>query len=389
MTQAKPTLTKARVPTASTGSYVVPYADLGKEAAALKQPLLEAFASVLESGRYILGPEVSAFEEEFAALCQTGFAVAVGSGTAALQLTLLALGIGPGDEVITAPNSFIATAAAIALTGARPVFADIGPDLNLDPSKVEVAVTSRTRALLPVHLTGRPAAMSHLEELARKHGLRIIEDAAQAVGARLAGRSVGSWGNAACFSLHPLKNLHAYGDGGVITTSDPELRDRLRRLRNHGLRDRAGCEEWGCNSRLDEVQAAMLRVQLRHLERQTEQRRRLAYRYNRLLRPYVEVPEEGPGQFCVYQTYVVQAPRRDELQRHLQEKGIEALVHYPTPIHCQPAARALGYAPHDFPRTMQAAACILSLPLYPGLTNEQQDHVVRAIAEFYECPRRA
>ncbi len=368
--------------------WLVPYAILGDEAQALKRPLLEAVERVLESGRFILGPEVSAFEKEFAALCETEHAIAVGNGTAALQLALLALGIETGDEVITVPNSFIATAAAITQVGARPVFVDIGPDLNIDSSKIEAAITSRTRAIIPVHLTGRPANMQRVVEIARARDLFVIEDAAQAVGARLNGRAVGSWGDVACFSLHPLKNLHAYGDGGAITTNRADLRDRLNLLRNHGLRDRDTCEHWGFNSRLDEIQAAMLRVQLRGFTSQTEERRRLALRYNDLLHPYVEVPEEGPGERCVYQTYVVQAPRRDELQRHLRKYGIEALVHYPSPIHCQPAALSLGYVADDFPRTMQAAATILSLPLYPGLAQAQQDLVVRTIAEFYEVPAK-
>jgi dTDP-4-amino-4,6-dideoxygalactose transaminase len=310
-------------------------------------------------------------------------ALGVGSGTCALHLVLRALRLRPGDEVITAPNSFIATAAAIIHAGGRPVFADIGPDLNIDPDSVAAAVTPRTRAIIPIHLTGRPALMPDLLEIAERHNLVIVEDAAQAVGARLQGQTVGTWGRAACFSLHPVKNLHAFGDGGMVTTNDRDLLDRLHLLRNHGLRTREQCDFWGFNSRLDEVQAALLRVQLRHLDRWTDERRRLAQRYNRLLAPFVEVPRERPDEFCVYQTYLVQAERRDALRRFLIENGVEALIHYPTPIHLQPAARSLGYGPDDLPEATRAASRILSLPLYPGLSETQQDRVIQLIEEFY------
>lgn len=361
----------------------VPYTALGAQAGTIKRELLSACEAVIDSGRYVLGPEVAAFEREFAALCGTAFAVGLANGTCALHLVLRGLGLRDGDEVITAPNSFLASASTIDLAGARPVFADIGPDLNLDPSRVEAAITPRTRAIVPVHLSGRPARMPEVLDIARRHNLFVLEDAAQAVGAALDGRPVGSWGGAACFSLHPLKNLHAYGDAGMMTTSDAAILDRMRLARNHGLRDRNTCEFWSLNCRLDELHAAMLRVQLRHLAAWIDERRRLAFRYNDLLRPFVTVPDEGPGERCVYQTYMVQADRRDELQRHLNDRGVEALVHYPAPIHVQPAAASLGYRAEDFPATMRAAARILSLPLYPGLTREQQDRVIELIAGFY------
>lgn len=364
-------------------AYDIPYSALAEQAAEIKTELVEAFVAVLDSGRYILGPELATFEREFAAYCGAPLALGVGSGTCALHLALRALQLRPGDEVITAPNSFIATAAAIVHAGGRPVFADIGPDLNIDPHAVAAAVTPRTRVIIPVHLTGRPAAMPALLEIAERHNLMILEDAAQAVGARLQGQTVGTWGRAACFSLHPVKNLHAFGDGGLVTTGDRDLLGRLHLLRNHGLRNREQCDFWGFNSRLDEVQAALLRVQLRHLDRWTDERRRLAARYNRLLAPFVEVPREGPNEFHVYQTYVVQAERRDALRRFLTEHGVEALIHYPTPIHLQPAGRSLGYGPGDLPEATRAAGHILSLPLYPGLSETQQDRVVGLIEEFY------
>lgn len=365
-------------------TYYVPYAALDQLAAEDKKELMNAFEAVLDSGQYIMGPEVSAFEREFAQYCQTEFAVGIASGTCALHLVMRNLNFREGDEVITAPNSFIATASSIALTGARPVFVDIQPDLNIDPSKIEAAITPRTKAIMPVHLTGRPAQMVEIMEIADKYKLFVIEDAAQAIGARLNKQSVGSWGHAACFSLHPLKNLHAFGDGGMTVTNDLSLLDNLAKARNHGLRNRDQCDFWSFNCRLDEVQAAMLRIQLKHLDSLTEERRRLAFRYNDLLRPYVDVPDESPGEYQVYQTYMVQANHRNELQRHLNENGVQALVHYPTPLHLQPATQSLGYSIGDFPEAEQAATRILSLPLYPGLNHAQQDKVVELIESFYK-----
>jgi dTDP-4-amino-4,6-dideoxygalactose transaminase len=364
--------------------FKVPYTALGQQAGEIKQELMSTFEKVLDGGRYILGAEVSAFEREFADFCGAKGAVSVASGTCALHLVLRGLGLGKGDEVITVPNSFIASAATIALAGARPVFVDIRADLNMDPALLEAAITPRTKAIVPVHLTGRPAPMGEILKIAERHHLFVLEDAAQAVGAKLNGQRVGSWGNAACFSLHPLKNLYAIGDGGIVTGRDQSVLDRLLKSRNHGLRTRDECEFWSFNCRLDEVQAALLRVQLRHLERRTEARRQLAFRYNELLRPYVTVPDEGPGEYCVYQTYMIQADQRDELRTHLVERGVEVLVHYPIPIHLQPAAKSLGYRAGDFPVAMQAASRILSLPLYPGLSHAQQDYVVELVRDFYK-----
>lgn len=360
----------------------VAYTALSHEAALLKTELLKAFENVLDSGRYILGPEVAAFEREFAAYCEVPLAAGISNGTSALHLVLRGLGLRDGDEVITAPNSFLASAAVIALAGGKPVFADIRPDGNIDPSLLEAAITRRTRAIMPVHLTGRPARMPEILEIAKRRNLFVLEDAAQAVGARLDGRRVGSWGDAACFSLHPLKNLRAFGDGGAVTTRDQGVFDRLLKARNHGLVNREQCEFWSFNSRLDEVQAACLRVQLRVLDEWTEMRRNLAFRYNELLREYVVVPDEGPGEHCVYQTYVIKSDRRDALKEYLNDHGVEALIHYSTPIHLQPAARDLGYTDKDFPVTMRHVGQIISLPLYPSLTHAQQDHVAELVAEF-------
>ena len=365
-------------------SYTVPYTALAAEASLEKRELMQAVESVLDSGRYVLGPEVKAFEEEFAKHCQTKFAVGVASGTCALHLVLRGLGLKEGDEVITAPNSFIASAATVALVGAKPVFVDIRKDGNLDPDRLEDAINDHTRGIVPVHLTGRPAKMAEILEIAERHDLFVLEDAAQSLGASLDGKPVGSWGHAACFSLHPLKNLHAFGDGGMVTSQQPELIAHLAKARNHGLADREQCDFWGFNCRLDEMQAAMLRVQLRRLEAWTDARRTLAFRYNDLLRPYVDVPDEGPGEHCVFQTYVIKAERRDELKIFLNENGVEALVHYATPIHLQPAAADLGYTESDFPVTMDHVGKIISLPLYPMLTHAQQDQVAELISSFYK-----
>ncbi len=365
-------------------SYTVPYSALATEAALVKTELMRAVESVLDSGRYILGPEVAAFEREFAEYCQAKFAAGTSTGTSALYLALRGIGLDERDEVITVPNSFIASASSVALAGAKPVFVDICDDGNMDSQKLEDVISDRTRAIVPVHLTGRPARMKDVLEIARRHDLFVLEDAAQAVGASLDGKRVGSWGHAACFSLHPLKNLHAFGDGGMVTTQDPDLIAGLLKARNHGMVNREQCDFWSFNSRLDEMQAAMLRVQLRYLDALTETRRSLALRYNDLLRPYVEVPDEGPGEHCVFQTYVVKAERRDELKQYLNEHGVEALIHYATPIHLQPAAKDLGYSALDFPKTMQHVSKILSFPLYPTLTHVQQDRVVELVGSFYQ-----
>lgn len=365
-------------------SYTIPYSALATEAALLKGDLMRAVESVLDSGRYILGPEVSAFEQEFAAYCQTRFSSGISNGTSALHLVLRAIGIKPGDEVITVPNSFVASAAAIALAGGTPVFVDICHCGNMDPQQLEDAITPRTRAVIPVHLTGRPAEMKAILEIARRRNLFVLEDAAQAVGAELDGKRVGSWGDAACFSMHPLKNLHAFGDAGMVTSSDEGLIARVNKMRNHGLLNREQCDFFSFNSRLDEMQAAMLRVQLRHLDDWTATRRTLALRYNDLLRPYVGVPDEGPGERCVFQTYVIKAERRDALKQYLNANGVEVLIHYATPIHLQPAAKELGYGPADFPKTLEHVSKIVSIPLYPTLTHAQQDRVAELISSFYQ-----
>jgi dTDP-4-amino-4,6-dideoxygalactose transaminase len=365
-------------------NWIVPYAVIGAEAEVFKQDYLNAFEQVLLSGHYVLGSELSKFEHEFADFCQSSFALGAATGTDALYLTLSALNLKKTDEVITVPNSFIASTSSIALAGAKPVFVDIGEDGNIDPRKLESAITSNSKAIIPVHLTGRPAKMPEILDIASKYNLFVLEDAAQSVGAKLHGKRVGSWGDAACFSLHPLKNLKAIGDGGIITTKHNYLYNHLKIARNHGLVNREQCDFWSYNSRLDELKAALLRIQLRQLDVYTEARRKLAFRYNQLLKPSVVTPDEGSGEYCVYQTYVILAEKRNALQQYLINNGVQALIHYSTPIHLQPAAKYLGYKAADFPQTMKHVDRILSLPLYPGMTQLQQDKVIELIHNFYK-----
>lgn len=362
----------------------VPYIDLAVRDEGLKSELLEAVDRVLSHGGYILGDEVEAFEAEFAAYCGTRYAVGVANGTDAIVLTLKALGVGEGDEVITVPNSFLASASAIAMAGARPVFVDVGDDYNLDPNLLEQAITPHTRAILPVHLTGRPADMSPILEVADGHGIPVVEDAAQTVGASYRGQRAGSIGIAGCFSFHPLKNLNAAGDGGMVTTDDDGIYQYLLKARNHGLRNRDECDFWSLNSRLDAIQAAMLRVKMKLLDGWTEARRGNAAFYQEHLAGLVQFPDDASDVYSVYHTFVAQSERRDSLRSYLDDIGIETKIHYPVPIHLQKAARYLGYGEGDFPMTEQQATRILTLPVYPELSPEQRDAVVAGIRDFYE-----
>lgn len=362
----------------------VPFVDLVTQHKELKASLVKAAEEVMESGQFILGPQVTKFEEAFARYCGVGYAVGVDNGTNALLIALKALGIGEEDEVITAPNSFLASASSIALAGARPVFVDVNDEFTLDPQLLERAITPRTKAVVPVHLTGRPARMNKIKEIAGRHGLHVVEDCAQAVGASLNGQKVGSFGAAGCFSFHPLKILNAVGDGGMIVTNDGDYYRQLLKARNHGLRNRDECEFWSGNCRLDTIQAAMLLVKMDYLDRWIQARRAVAAYYREHLRGIVRVPEERPEEFSVYQTFIIQADRRDELQRYLAERGIDTKVHYPRPIHLQPAAKNLGFTKGAFPVTERQTEEILSLPIYPELAEEQKTAVVSAITAFYK-----
>ncbi len=361
----------------------VPFVDLPRQYLGLREQLLHAVDRVCTSGAYILGEDVKQFEQQMAAYCGTRHALGVGNGADALMLSMKALGIGPGDEVITAPNSFIASAWTIVAVGATPVFADVGDDFNIDPAKVEAAITPRTRAVMPVHLTGRPARMQELLGLCEARHLHVIEDAAQAIGARYKGQRTGSFGVTGCFSLHPLKNLHAYGDAGLITTDDADIWERLAKLRNHGLRNRDECEMWGYNSRLDSIQAAMLLVKVPHLDRWNERCRVIASRYRSALARYMEVPHDRPEEEPVYHRFIVQVDDRERLMQFLEDNGVETRVNYPIPIHLQTIGRQLGFKHGDFPVAERQASRILSLPLYPELTDDEVDFVIERVERFY------
>lgn len=346
---------------------------------AYRSEIDEAIARVLSSGRYVLGPEVAAFEKEFAAYLGIQFALGVASGTDALWLALRACGIGPGDEVITVAHTAVATVAAIEATGATPVLVDIDPQsFTLDPNCLETAITAKTKAIVPVHLYGHPADMPAIMAMAVRYNLRVIEDCAQAHGAALRGRKVGTWGDIASFSFYPTKNLGAFGDGGMVVTADSVLVQRVRHLREYGWEERYVSVTTGWNSRLDELQAAILRVKLKHLPADTSRRSALAALYSEILAEVdVVLPQPRPGVVPVWHLYVVRVRERDAVQASLQAQGIGALIHYPVPIHLQPAYRDRLPGAHLLPATEAAAAEILSLPLYPELTEVE----VRQVGE--------
>jgi len=361
----------------------VPFVSLDRQYRNLRAELMAEFDRVGQSGIYILGETLERFESEIAAYCGTRYALGVANGSDALFLSLKALGIGPGDEVVTCPNSFIATTWTIVAAGARPVFVDVTDDYNMDVAQIERAVTPRTRAIMPVHLTGRPADMDAINEIAARRALAVIEDAAQAIGARYKGRRTGSLGTIAGFSLHPLKNLAVLGDGGVITTDRQDLYEKLTKLRNHGLRNRDECEFWGYNSRLDPLQAAFASLKLKHLDRWNQRCREIAGHYRTRLGGLVEVPEDREYEESVYHNFIIRTPRRDDLMRHLEEHGVGTRIHYPIPIHLQEAARGLGYRQGDFPVTERHARTMLSLPIYPELTDPEVEWVIACVESFF------
>lgn len=359
----------------------VPYLDLKAQYHSIKTEIDAAIAGVLESSQFVLGNEVVSFEREFAAYCGTQECVAMNSGTSALHLALLAAGIGPDDEVITVPFTFVASVAAILYVGARPVLVDIDPrSLTLDPAAIEAAITPRTKAILPVHLYGQPADMDPIVAAARRHGLVVIEDAAQAHGAKYKGTPAGSLGDLACFSFYPTKNLGAYGEGGAVTTSNPRYAQSIRLLRDWGQDRKYHHLLRGYNYRMEGLQGAILRVKLRHLEEWTKARRAVATEYNRLLAGCgIDLPEEMPWAQHVYHTYTVQTTNRDELQAALAHEGIQTAIHYAIPAHLQAAYSELGYGRGAFPLAEAAARRVLSLPIYPELPHEAVVHVAKAL----------
>lgn len=362
----------------------IPFLDLPAQLRRIRPELDAAVAAVLDSGRFVLGPQNDAFEEEFAAYCGTRHAVAVNSGTSALHLTLLALGVGEHpegrDEVITVPFTFVATAAAAIYAGARPVYVDVDPaTLTMDAAQLERAITPRTRAIVPVHLYGQPADMGPILEIAARHGIPVLEDACQAHGAEYQGRRVGSLGAAGAFSFYPGKNLGAAGEGGAVTTNDDALAARVRLLRDWGAAHKYDHEVLGFNNRMDEIQAAILRVKLGELDRWTEERREHAARYRRALAGGPVSPvEELPDVRHVYHLFVVRTPERERLQRRLSEAGVGTGVHYPIPVHLQPPYQ-FGHVQGDFPVAERAAQEVLSLPMFAEMTEAQQAEVLASL----------
>lgn len=347
-----------------------------------KDEIDAAVRSVLESGRYILGNEVRSFEKEFAQYTETSYGIGVGSGTEAIHLALCAFGIGPGDEVITVSHTAVATVAAIELAGGIPVLVDIEPDyFTIDPGKIEAAVTPKTRAVIPVHIYGQPADMDPVMEIARKHDLRVIEDCAQAHGAFYKGKRVGSIGDAGCFSFYPTKNLGAIGDGGMLITRNREIAERAKCLREYGWAERYVSHLPGMNTRLDEIQAAILRVKLRHLDEDNARRVRIANAYRALSGFGVKIPDQRGSSRHVYHLFVIRSARRNELMVFLKERGVAASIHYPVPVHLQPAYMRLK-SNMSLSETERTASEILSLPMYPELSDIDVKKIIDLIGEF-------
>jgi dTDP-4-amino-4,6-dideoxygalactose transaminase len=368
---------------------IFPFLDLKAEYATMKGDIRAAVDKVLESQQFIMGPEVKQLEAKIAAFIGSGFAIACASGSDALLLALMALGVDSGDEVITPPFTFVATAGSIARLKAKPVFVDIDRETyNLDPTLLEAAITSRTKAIMPVHLFGLPAEMGKINEIARAQRVPVIEDAAQSIGARYRDQYVGNIGAYGCFSFFPSKNLGGAGDGGMITTNDPELAERISVLRDHGSRKKYHYDLLGMNSRLDSLQAAILLVKFKHLAAMSQARRRNAERYRELFRQagldkLIALPVEPAGMHHVYNQFVIRTPERDQLREHLRNGGIPTEIYYPSPLHLQPAFADLAYRAGNFPQSEEASQHVLALPVFPQMTEEQQKMVVDGMAQFF------
>lgn len=361
----------------------VPYVDISSQYQSHKDELLASIDKVLSSGRYVLGDEVEKFESAFAHLCKTKHAISVANGTDALVLSLKALDVGSGDEVITVSNSWISTVSCIVLAGARPVFVDVNDDYNLNFDLLENCITNKTKAIIPVHLTGKCSDMNPIMEIAKKHNIFVIEDAAQAVGAKYFSHFAGSMGDVGCFSLHPLKNLNAAGDAGIITTNNDQRAQKLKLLRNHGLVSRDEIAMWGHNSRLDAIQAAILNFKIGELSTVISKRRRNAQIYRHRLGSIVSCPKDSENCFDTYHLFIIQCDRRDQLKQFLKQNEISTAIHYPTPAHLQSVARSLGYLRGSLPNTEKQADRILSLPVHHMLTESQVEYVCDKIIAFY------
>ncbi|MCM3088664.1 DegT/DnrJ/EryC1/StrS family aminotransferase [Bhargavaea ginsengi] len=366
----------------------IPMLDLSEQYLTMKDELLKKMDEVMNSSQFILGSHVKQLEREIAQMSKTQFGVGVGNGSDAIHIALQAAGVGEGDEVIVPSFTFFATAGAVARANAIPVFVDIDPlTYNIDPSKIESAITEKTKAIIPVHLYGQMADMDLIMEIANKHDLYVVEDAAQAIGSTYKGKQVGELGSAATYSFFPTKNLGAYGDGGMIVTNDKDIAEQSRVIRVHGSKPKYHHHILGYNSRLDEIQAAILTVKLPHLAKWSENRRSCAAYYteklNQVVKNHVVTPVEVEGHYHVYHQYTIRVENRDGLQAFLREQEIASMIYYPIPLHLQPVFQELGYQEGDLPETEKAAKEVLSLPMFPELKREQQDYVINKIKEFY------
>lgn len=366
---------------------MIPIVDLKRQYKQTGAEIEKAVIDVLRSGSYILGPNTKALEQEFAKYLGTKHAIGLNSGTDALHLALRALDIGKGDEVITVAFTFVATTESIEIVGATPVFVDIDPDtFNMDVTQIESKITPRTKAIMPVHLYGQPADMDVIMDIAKRHNLYVIEDCCQAIGAEYKGKKVGSFCDIGCYSFFPTKNLGGMGDGGMAVTNSDYLKDRMTALRNHGGAVRYHHDEIGVNSRLDEIQSAILRVKMNYIDEWNKMRREVAHRYTELFKGYADVqtPKELPDTYCVYHQYTIKVPNRDEVQKMLQENGVGAMLYYPIPLHMQKVHAHLGYKMGDLPKTEYDTQHVMSLPMFAELTFEEQKEIVEKVKDAIE-----
>ena len=360
----------------------VDFVNPGLQFIELKDEIIQIFDEISSSGSYVLGEQVEKFEEKFANYCGPKYSIGIGNGSDACFFSILALNITSEDEVITVPNSFVATAWAIANLGAKIVFVDVGEDYNIDVDHIAKAITPKTKAIIPVHLTGRISEMDTLKQLAKERSIHIVEDAAQAVGATYKGKKSGSFGDTGCFSLHPLKNLHVHGDGGVITTDNKEIYQTINKMRNHGLKNRDECEFWGWNSRLDEINAAIANLKLDYLDDWNKRYREIAKIYISELKELVKTPKIYDHEKPVFHRFIIEHEERDKLQSFLHIKDNHTSINYPIPLHLQQAARGLNYRKGDFPVAETQSKKILSLPIYPEIEDIQIEYVVDSVKEF-------
>ena len=360
----------------------VPFVDLGLQYIDLRSKIIKKFDQISKKGQYILGDELSLFEKEFAKFVGVKYSVGVGNGSDAISFSLLALGIGKGDEVIIPTNSFVATAWTVANIGAIPVFCDVLDDFNINPAEIRKKINKKTKAIIPVHLTGRMANIKDILQIAKENKIHVIEDAAQAIGASYNKKKAGSFGIVGCFSLHPLKNLHVHGDGGVITTNKKNLYEYFLKIRNHGLKNRNECEFWGYNSRLDNINAAIARIKLQYLEKWNIKFNEIAKKYSNNLNNQFTVPTYREKYYSTFHRYIIMSNQRNKLQKYLLENKIETKINYPKPLHLQQASRKLGHKKGSFPVAEKQSNLILSIPIYAELSEKKVDYIIKKMNNF-------